>query len=137
MTRMAMRTLNGAEPPTGAQPEPNGGCAFVLDAEARATPGRTWCGAPRRPGSAYCKTHHARCHLPSDSLAERRKIKEIEALAEAVGGKSGRPARRPPPRFLKRMDRASRAALRPDRSCIVLSNEEAHRENHSNGGEHR
>jgi hypothetical protein len=134
---MPMGTLNGAEPPTDAKPEPDGGCAFVLDAEARATPGRTWCGAPRRPGSAYCEAHHARCHLPSDSLAERRKIMEIEALAEAVGGKSGRPARRPPPLFLKRMDRASRAALRPKCSCIVPKAEGARSENHRNRGEHR
>src|SRR3954447_20185977 len=77
--------------------------------------------APRRAGSAYCPIHHALCYLLPESLAERRKLKEIEALAGAVGGKSGRPARRPPPRFLDRMDRVSRGALRPQCSRIVLN----------------
>jgi hypothetical protein len=113
MTLMPTKALNRAEPPADAEWEPAGGCAFVLDGEAHAALGRTWCGDPRRAGSAYCEAHHARCHLPSDSPAERRKIMEIEALAKAVGGRSGRPERRPPPRFLKRMDRVSRAALRP------------------------
>ena len=91
--------------------------------EDRAAAGQAYCAAPRRAGSAYCHAHHALCYLPSDSLAERRKLKEIEALAEAVGGRSGRPARRPPPRFLQRMDRVSRAALRPKCSRNVLKME--------------
>src|SRR5690242_3026494 len=107
---MPMRTPNSAESRADAEPEPDGGCAFVLDGDIRTIAGRTFCAAPRRPGSAYCHAHHAVCHLPSDSLAEERKLKEIEALAEAVGGKSGRPTRRPPSRFLQRMDRVSRAA---------------------------
>ncbi len=111
---MPTRTPGSPEPLAAAEPEPNDGCAFVLDQEDPARPGRTWCGDPRRPGSAYCAVHHARCYLPNDSLAERRKILEIEALAEAVGGRSGRPARQPTPRFLKRMDRVSRAAFRPN-----------------------
>ena len=111
---MPTKTLNRAEPPAGAEPEPAGGCAFVLDGSDRGTLGRTWCGGPRRPGSAYCQAHHALCHLPSGSPAERRKMREIEALAEAVGGRSGRPARRPPPRFLQRLERVSRAASAPE-----------------------
>ena len=115
---MPIGTPYGAELPTHAQPEPEGGCAFILDADTKATGGRTRCSAPRRPGSVYC--HHALCYLPFSSLAERRKLKEIEALAEAVGGRSGRPARQPPPRFMRRMDQISRAALRPKCSRIVL-----------------
>jgi hypothetical protein len=115
--------LNGAMPPITVESEPDDGCAFVLDRESRAAAGQIRCAAPRRPGSAYCHAHHALCHLPSESLAERRKMKEIEALAEAVGGRSGRPTRRPPPRFLQRMDRVSRTALRPVCSCIVLNGE--------------
>jgi hypothetical protein len=111
---------NGAEPPIGAEPEWEDGCAFVLDGSMRAAAGRTHCAAPCRPGSVYCDAHHALCYLPVKSPAERRKLKEIEALAEAVGGRRGRPARRPPPHFLQRMDRISRTALRPTCSRIVL-----------------
>jgi hypothetical protein len=124
MTRMPMRTPNSAESPSNAEPESECGCAFVLDGDIRTKAGRGFCAAPRRAGSAYCPAHHAVCHLPSDSLDEERKLKEIEALAEAVGGKSGRPARRPPPHFLQRMNRVSRAALRPRCSRNVLNSEE-------------
>ena len=117
---MKWGTSNHASSPTDAEAEPDDGCAFVLEEENRAAAGQTYCAAPRRPGSAYCHAHHALCYLPSESLAERRKLKEIEALAEAAGGRSGRPARRPPSRFLRRMDRASRAALRPGCSLNVL-----------------
>jgi hypothetical protein len=113
---MPASTRNCAEPTVDGESGTDDGCAFILEVEARATSRRSWCGGPRRPGSAYCEAHHAHCHLPSDSLAERRRIMEIEALAEAVGGRSGRPARRPPQRFLRRMDRVSRATLRPERS---------------------
>src|SRR4051812_29192185 len=117
---MPLRTPNSAKSLSNAEPEPECGCAFVLEEDICTKAGRGFCAAPRRPGSAYCPAHHAMCHLSSDSLAEKRKLKEIEALAEAVGGKSGRPARRPPPRFLQRMNRVSRAALRPKCSCNVL-----------------
>jgi hypothetical protein len=125
MPHMPIGTPYGAELPIHAQlehahSEPEGGCAFVLDPDTSTTAGRSYCAVPRRPGSAYCHEHHALCYLPSHSLAERRKLKEIEALAEAVGGRSGRPARRPPPSFLSRMDRVSRSVLRPNRSRIVL-----------------
>ena len=118
---MKWGTSSRATSLTNAESEPDEGCAFVLDRESRTATGQTCCAAPRRPGSAYCPTHHALCYLPPESLAERRKLKEIEALAGAVGGKSGRPARRPPPRFLDRMDRVSRGALRPQCSRFVLN----------------
>lgn len=118
---MPIKTPNSAEMPTNAEPEPEDGCTFVLDEDTSARARRTYCAAPRRAGSAYCHSHHALCHLPSESLAEQRELQEIEALAEAVGGKSGRPARRPPPRFLLRMGQISRAALGPNRSRNVLS----------------
>ena len=121
---MKWGTSSHATSPTNAESEPDDGCAFVLEEESRAAAGQICCAAPRRAGSAYCHAHHALCYLPSQSLAERRKLKEIEALAEAVGGRSGRPARRPPPRFLQRMDRASQAASRPHRSLIVLVGED-------------
>jgi hypothetical protein len=132
MMCMPKGTLNGATPPTIMESEPDDGCAFVLDEDSRAAAGQTYCAAPRRPGSAYCHAHHALCYLPSESLAELRKLKEIEALAEAVGGKSGRPARRPPPLFLQRMNQVSRAALRPNCSRNVLNSEEIHGDDRGN-----
>src|SRR3954468_9354561 len=128
MTYMSIATPYGAELPTHAQAEhiqaePEGGCAFVLDRDTGAAAGQSRCGAPRRLGSAYCHEHHALCYLPSRSLAEHRKLREIDALAEAVGGRSGRPARQPPPRFMRRMNQISRAALRPKCSRIVLLKE--------------
>ena len=126
---MPTRMPSSAETPTNAEPESDGGCTFVLDEDTRPIAARTYCAAPRRAGSAYCQKHHALCHLPSESLAGQRKLEEIEALAEAVGGKSGRPARRPPLRFLQRMDRISRAALGPNRSCNVLRGRKLRSEN--------
>ena len=90
------------------------GCAFVFDEGGPPGQARR-CAAPCRPGSAYCPQHHARCRLPGGSAAEERQLREIEALARAVGGKQGRPARRPPPGLLRRL---ARTVLRVDRSRI-------------------
>jgi hypothetical protein len=90
-------------------------CAFVLDS-ADGQAGRVLCGASLQPGSAYCQPHHAICHLPAGSLAERRQLREIAALAKAVGGKQGRAASAPPPILLRRLKRIERAFSRPDRS---------------------
>jgi hypothetical protein len=101
------------------------GCAFILEGGADASePGV--CQARRRPGSAYCPAHHALCHLPSGSAAERWQLREIEALAAAVGGRQGRPARTPPPALLRRLERLERAFLRAECSRIVrpISEEE-------------
>jgi hypothetical protein len=127
---MPIGTPYGAELPTHAPPEhfqpehlqpgPEGACAFVLDRDTGSAAGQSRCGAPRRLGSVYCHEHHALCYLPSRSLAEQRKLREIDALAEAVGGRSGRPARQPPPRFMRRMNQISRTALRPKCSRNVL-----------------
>lgn len=117
---MPIGTPYGAELPTHAHSDPEESCAFVLEGDTSTAAGRRCCGVPRRLGSPYCHEHHALCHLPARSLAEQHKLNEIEALAKAVGGRSGRPARRPSPRFLQRMDRISRAALRPEGSCFVL-----------------
>jgi hypothetical protein len=120
MPHMPIGTPYGAELPTLAESEPGERCAFILDAGTSATGETTCCAASPRLGSVYCHEHHALCYLPSRSLAERRKLKEIEALAKAVGGRSGRPARRPSPGFLNRMDRVSRGILQPNRSRTVL-----------------
>jgi hypothetical protein len=95
------------------------GCAFVIDG-AEADPVRTrFCAAPRQPGSAYCPSHHARCRLPGGSAAEKQQLREIEALASAVGGKQGRASRQPSPRLLRRLDRIAAAVSRLDCSCFV------------------
>lgn len=96
------------------------GCAFVLDGTG-CRPGTVrFCDAPSQPGSAYCPPHHAWCHLPNGSTAERRQLCEIEALAEAVGGKRGRAARHPPERLLRRLDRVARAVSLPTNPLIVI-----------------
>jgi hypothetical protein len=100
------------------------GCAYVFGGTGPGAASAVFCDAPRRRGSAYCSRHHALCHLAPDSLAETRQLRAIEALAEAVGGRRSRPARQPPPRLLRRLDRIARAAvLRPDRSGNVHSEE--------------
>jgi hypothetical protein len=95
-------------------------CAYVVDAmngdrEAR------FCDTICLPGSAYCPAHHARCHLPCGSAAERHQLRKIEALAAAAGGKQVRTACEPSTRMLRRLERAARGALaRLKCSCIVL-----------------
>jgi hypothetical protein len=92
------------------------GCAYLFDgAGGRAIR----CGCERQPGSSYCGEHHALCHLPPGSAAERREIERVEALATIVGGRGSRPSRDPPPAVLRRLDRLSRLFLRPHRSRNV------------------
>jgi hypothetical protein len=88
------------------------GCAFILDN------GGT-CGAEPRPGSSYCRTHHALCRLPGGSARERRRLGEAEALATAVGGRQGGRDRLPPDPFLRRLENIARGFSRPHRSRIV------------------
>jgi hypothetical protein len=104
--------------------ENGGGCAFVLDGAA-GDPGHgpgcvSSCNAPRQPGSPYCPRHHAFCHLPNGSAAERQMLREIEALAKAVGGTQGRAARYPTARLLRRLDRLARAVPPAKIPLIVL-----------------
>src|SRR5690348_15486843 len=98
--------------------EPRGGCAFILDDTGCAPGLATFCNAPSQPGSAYCRPHHVFCHLPNGSTAERRQLREIEALAKAIGGKQGRTLRHPPARLLRRLDRVARASSPPKNSLI-------------------
>ncbi len=80
------------------------GCAYIEEE------GGAWraCGAPRRAQSSYCAEHHARCHVPSGSTAEMHRLREVEALAKAVGGRRGRNRATPPRRFLERLEEAVR-----------------------------
>jgi hypothetical protein len=92
------------------------GCAFILDSGGS-------CGEKRRHGSVYCAHHHALCHVPEGSSDERRRLKETEALASAVGGRRGRSARVPPDRFLRRLENVARGFVRPKCSRIVREDE--------------
>ncbi len=96
--------------------EGDGGCRFIMNGIDPGLGRVNFCCAPRQAGSAYCPRHHALCRLPKGSTAEMRQLGEIEALAEAVGGRQGREARHPPDRLLRRLDRIARAFSRPDRS---------------------
>ena len=81
-------------------------CAYPDDESGGA------CGEPCRRGSSYCAVHHALCHIPGGSAAERRRLREAEALAKAVGGRRGRTAKQPPANFLRRLERAARGFSR-------------------------
>jgi len=92
------------------------GCAYRLEGRGG------WevpCGRPCRPGSSFCPAHHALCHVPVGSAAERRGLNESEALAQIVGGRLGRAAREPPEPLLRRLDRVSRLFSRPNGSRYV------------------
>jgi hypothetical protein len=89
-----------------------GGCAFPVG-EGMA------CGAARRRGSAYCAHHHALCHVAEGSAGERRRLRESEILATAVGGRQGSRFRLPPDPFVWRLERLTRVFSRPKCSRIV------------------
>ena len=104
--------IAGMRKPTPRAEGRDGGCAFLIG-------GADFCGEPREPGSAYCPPHRALCHVPKDSAEERQQLREIEALAEAVGGRLGRRTRRPPDLLLRRLDHIAKAFSRPTCSPIV------------------
>lgn len=82
------------------------GCAYVLDDPK----GRRNCGDRRRPSSSYCPHHHSLCHIVSGSKAENRRLREVEALASAVGGRRARQGIGPSRRFLERLEEAVRGS---------------------------
>ena len=94
------------------------GCAFILAAAAGGP--AVACGAPCQSGSSYCAPHHALCHISGGSVAEARRLREIEALARAIGGRRGEAGRRPPERFLRRLERRVQVFACPKCSRFVL-----------------
>jgi hypothetical protein len=80
------------------------GCAYLVDE----SDGRHPCGATRRPTSSYCPHHHSLCHIVCGSRAETDRLREVEALASAVGGRRARKCAEPTRQFLKRLERAVR-----------------------------
>jgi hypothetical protein len=81
------------------------GCAYISDDCG----GGRVCGAPRRDSSPYCQTHHALCHVAYGTPGEADHLREVEALATAVGGRSSRDSGGPSRQFLRRLERAARA----------------------------
>ena len=82
------------------------GCAYILDDGDV----RQICGAPLRPASPYCPDHHAFCHIDPGSVAENARLREVEALAKAVGGRRSREGGGPSRQFLKRLERVVRVS---------------------------
>jgi hypothetical protein len=80
--------------------EGDDGCAYIIEESGS----HRICGAPRRPVSAYCPQHHALCHLAYGSAAEADRIREVEAIASAVGGRRSRNRGGPSRQFLKRLE---------------------------------
>lgn len=80
------------------------GCVYPMNENED----RRFCDSPRRRGSPYCPCHHALCHIRSGTNEEVTRLREVEALANAVGGRRARDSSEPPGRFLRRLERAAR-----------------------------
>jgi hypothetical protein len=87
------------------------GCAYLLDDREPMNGRQRACGALLQPGSSYCASHHALCHLGRGTRGERRRLREVEALASAVGGRRSRAAPNPSDRMLRRLERVIRHFL--------------------------
>ncbi len=71
--------------PLTAWSDPGGedlGCAYI---NGHAAP----CGATLKLGSSYCPRHYAITHVARGSIAEIRRLKEINLVARIVGGRMG------------------------------------------------
>jgi hypothetical protein len=86
------------------------GCAYILECDSQT------CGAPRQEASSYCPEHHAHCHVANGSAAEAARLREVEAIAKAIGGRRGRRSVGPSRQFLRRVEHALRGFSRPNRS---------------------
>src|SRR5438270_12358182 len=83
------------------------GCAYIVDESGD----RQACGAARRASSSYCPHHHSLCHIACGSKAEVDRLREVEALASAVGGRRGRHGAEPRQQFLQRVEQSVREVL--------------------------
>lgn len=90
-----LSTLPRSEPYDG-----DSKCAYIWGENGE----RRYCGAPRRSGSAYCSEHHMLCHVPCGTPEEIKRLREVEVLANAVGGRRTRHGSGPSPRFLRRLE---------------------------------
>jgi hypothetical protein len=80
------------------------GCGYVIDDAG----GRRICGVPRGRSSSYCPYHHSLCYIVTGTKAETKRLREMEALASAVGGRRAQQAPGPSRRFLERLEHALR-----------------------------
>jgi hypothetical protein len=85
--------------------EKEDGCAYILEGSGS---GRQTCGATPRLSSPYCTSHHVLCYIVGGSKAETDRLREVEALASAVGGRRARQRAQPTRTFLKRLELALR-----------------------------
>lgn len=88
------------------------GCAYLLGEDGM----HRNCGQPQQLGSPYCPQHHTLCHVPSGTTREAAQLREVEALANAVGGRRSRGAGEPSRGFLKRLEHMARDFSSPTRS---------------------
>jgi len=80
------------------------GCTFMIEDDQS----RRFCGETLRRGSSYCPQHHALCHVACGTAAEAQRLREVEALARAVGGRRGPGGAGPSRRFIHRLEQAVR-----------------------------
>jgi hypothetical protein len=80
------------------------GCAYMIDGPD----GRHVCSATRQPSSSYCPHHHSLCYIVSGSEAETDRLREVEALASAVGGRRARRRKAPSRLFLNKLEHVVR-----------------------------
>jgi hypothetical protein len=80
------------------------GCAFPVEGPE----GRGICGAPCQACSSYCPHHHSLCYIPCGTQAEAKRLREVETLASAVGGRRARHRVAPSRQFLERLEEAIR-----------------------------
>jgi hypothetical protein len=83
------------------------GCAYLVEGPS----GHQICGAPCQTSSPYCSHHHSLCYVACGSKAERRRLREVETLANAVGGRRARQGVAPSRQFLERLEQAIRDFL--------------------------
>ena len=80
------------------------GCAYPVEESGR----HRSCGASRQANSPYCPEHHSLCYIACGSNAEVNRLREVEALATAVGGRRAQQRAAPTRQFLKRLEQAVR-----------------------------
>src|SRR5438552_247358 len=92
-------------PRAGENLDNDAGCGYVIDDLGDR---RRICGVPRRPSSSYCPYHHSLCYIVTGSKAETKRLREVEVLASAVGGRRAQQGPGPSRRFLERLEHALR-----------------------------
>jgi len=79
------------------------GCLYIIQ-NGHAEP----CGKRCRAGSSYCTKHHELTHFAIGSKAEAARIREINAIAKAIGARWGRGGiLGPSPREIEAIERRS------------------------------